>query len=246
MDTLLLRIDTEAGNLLRIFFGLDGLVLIVLVALIWLGAAALRKTLRLRTGVLADSPIAVPTVNAVGLVLTVALFVRYLYRGAPLLIAFVLLVASAAMVFALGVRARAWLSGVGQILLARLQPGDRVSFEEASGFVARIGLFRLILRTDGGDRLHVPVAALDGRTFSVSSPERAFPVAYIAHLAAPADADSLALVRRHAALCPYRDTKSAVFVEVDSTDPTRVHVRFRAWSQSAAGRAEGYLRTRIG
>ncbi len=241
MDLLLSRIDTEAENLLRILFGVDGLVLLVLLAVVWLVAAMLKKALQVRTRALTNNPLLLPAVNLFALGGAVSLIVRYFYRGAPLLVTFVLVLGGASMVFTFGLRARAWGVGLAQVLTSRLGIGARLELDACVGIVERIGLFQLILRTDDGERVHVPVATLDGQTFKVSSPERAYPVEYTLHLEHPAQPEDVAHAERSAQLCPYRDGSRAVTVTIDPTAPTRLVVRFRAWSEAAARRARTYL-----
>ncbi len=244
MDVLLSRIDGEAEALLRIFFGTEGVVLLLMIAFVWAVAAMVKKAIDVRTSALTAQPFLVPFVNLVALGGTVSLMVRYLYRGAPLLVTCVLVLGGASVVFTFGLRARAWGVGILQMLSSRLGVGDRLDLEGTEGIVDRIGLFRIELRTDDGERVHVPVAALDGRTFSVSSPERAFPVEFTVHLDHPASAEDVERTQRRAQLCPFRDTSRAVTVTVDPVSPTRVIVRFRAWSEAAARRARTYLLAR--
>lgn len=244
MDLLLNRIDAEAENLLRIFFGVNGLVLLLMIAVVWAVAAMVKKGIDVRRGALTSHPLLVPFVNLLALGGTVSLMVRYLYRGAPLILTCVLVLGGAAMVFTVGLRARAWAVGILQVLSSRLGVGDRLELEETVGIVDRIGLFRIELRTEDGERVHVPVAALDGRTFSVSSPERAYPVELAYHLDHPVKAEDVERAQRNAQLCPFRDTGRAVTVTIDPAAPNRMIVRFRAWSEAAARRAQAYLLAR--
>lgn len=135
---------------------------------------------------------------------------------------------------------RQGLSGEGlqELCLHHVSPGCCCY---SSGIVEHIGLSRLALRGDPGDVNYLPLSALYDNAFSIASSERAYPVETQVQCKAGLTREVIESIEHLAALCPYRDLRSAVRVIVNNNERL-VLVRFRARSEEAAHLAETYIK----
>ncbi len=219
-------------------FGLAILIFIVLI-----GAAATRSFFHFRgRRQVPSGPLFLFGARILLLILVVSIVILYLLHAAPQ----VTLLGSAAILVALawslGWRINAWLSGVSQVLQGRVLKGDRLRLGDSQGIVYSIGLFRIILRNSAGERVHVPLSALKGVTYSTSSPQRSHPVDLQWRFQKPPLVQALERLKRSIQLSPFRDQVAPVEFEITSDDGCSFHIQFRAWSESAGRLAERGLR----
>jgi len=232
----------EAHRVSEVVLGPEGLALLAGLGLVWAAASGLGALARRRRwgGVRQRSVIAIST-NALALVASVWLMIKLLHHAAPMIATLLLFVGASGLVFGVGLRVRDWALGLTMVLRGRVGEGDRLTVGGLEGSVEKVGLLRVRLRGEAGEVRFVSLSTLHDASVTVASPERAYPVEVSLKPARQVDRAALARAERLAALCPYREMRSAVGVEVDAQG--RVSVRFRAWSAEAARRAGAYLRT---
>jgi|GEM_PF-3327292 len=167
------------------------------------------------------------------------LLTLFLYQAASVLITGLIAALAAGALVSVGFRSRSWVGGAWSILRGRIRTGNRLSLELGQGHVESFGLFHVVLRTDNGDQLYLPVSALHDHAFSISAPDKTVLVELAVRLATDRDYERL---KQAAALCAYRDRRVAPILLRDTEDLTLVRLRFRSWSAEAAQRAVQYLR----
>lgn len=181
-------------------------------------------------------------ISAVTLVLAVAVSLIFLSRLAPLTSALAVIVLGVIATAAFAVDSRGWVRAAVALWRGRIRVGDRLDMGGVRGRVADVGLFRVVVETDDGGRTHIPTARFGHEVYTVSSPERVFPVEiHIVSEQRLTEAD-LETLRRIATISPYREHASAIVIE-PSSDPRRVLVRFRSWSEDGARLARAHLTT---
>lgn len=218
---------------------LVALAVLAVVAGAWRARRALARDRRLapRVRVLVLASLDAMTVTLVALVTA-----WFLWRRAPLLLAVALAVLAAAAGLMAGVRARAWLWSLTMLWRGQVRIGDRLRFGDVDGSVIDVGLFGItVLGADGG-RVFVPSARMAGNTFSVASPEKVHPAAVDVRAAeGELSDDDVDLLRRIAALCPYRQRGGVVTVAL-APDRRSATVGFRSWSAEGADMAHHQIR----
>lgn len=175
----------------------------------------------------------------------VALVLGRIAAVAPMIAAVGVLLVIFGLAFGIGVQARGWVIGWGLLLAGKVRIGDQLALERgARGVVERLGLLRLLLRTDEGARVVLPTRALTERGVTLSTPDQTVPVDLRLPVTRALDGATLRRLRILAGICPYRSwtTEPSVLMEGERT----VRVRLQVWSTEAAEAAEAYFRDAIG
>jgi small-conductance mechanosensitive channel len=186
--------------------------------------------------------LAISVISALTLVLAIGVSLVFLHRQAPLTSALAVIVLGVIATIAFAIDSRGWVRAAVALWRGRIRVGDRLDMGDVNGRVEDVGLFRVIIENDDGGRTHIPTARFGHAIFTVSSPERVFPVEIhivVEHRLTETDLETL---RRIAVLSPYREHESAIVIE-PSSDPTRALVRFRSWSEDGARLARTHLST---
>lgn len=237
---LLNRLANEAEQLMSAVFGGRVFSLLLVLLLIWGLAWGIRYIVSRRS----DSPGLRSAIglglNALALFASISMILRHFYASAPSLTTILAMVGAGGAVFGFGAKLRGWTLGLSMVMRGHIRPGDRISIDGTTGIVEHVGLSRLSLRGEQGDTRYLPLNTLDDQSFSVASPERAYPVEAQLPMDSAPSRERLKAIEQLALLCPYRDLRSAVSLNTDANEK-KVTVRFRAWSAGAARRAEAYM-----
>lgn len=169
-----------------------------------------------------------------------ALVLRRVAQVAPTIAAAGAVLVAFGLAFGLGIRAQTWLLGWALLLGGRVRVGDHLEVGGIQGVVERLGLLRVLLRTDEGARVVMPTRALTERAVTLSAPDQTVPVDLRLVFDSPLDARSLQRARVLASLCPYRSWHVDPIVTTEG--PRELRVRLQTWSTDAASAAEGFLR----
>ena len=244
LQALVDRLSSEGRGFLDAIFGAHALSLISLIALVWivvfLAVRFLRRGERPHVG--AKGALAL---HAAGVLITCALVARRLVEVAPLIGTLIIAAGGVAVFFSLALKAKSWLAGLVTVFRGRVRRCDRLTVEAYRGLVVGIDVFRLTLRTESGEEIHLPVSALAERPYAVASPKKTYPVELQVYREKPIDPGERQRIFRFAALCPYRELAGELSVRSVAEDNRRLIVRLTSWSPTAARRAEEYLRRTI-
>ncbi|MBK8009987.1 MAG: mechanosensitive ion channel [Deltaproteobacteria bacterium] len=244
LHALVDRLSSEGRGFLDTIFGTHALSLIALIALVWsvvfLTVRFLRRGERPQVG--AKGALAL---HAAGVLITCALVARRLVEAAPLIGTLIIAAGGVAVFFSLALKAKSWLVGLISVFRGRVRRGDRLTIEGYRGLLVGIDVFRLTLRTESGEEIHLPISALSERPYAVASPKKTYPVELQVYRDKPIDPAERHRIFRFAALCPYRELAGELSVRSVPEDNRRLIVRLTSWSPSAARRAEEYLRRTI-
>lgn len=184
--------------------------------------------------------VAISVNSALTLVLALAASLFFLHQQAPLLTALSLMLLGVVATVAFSVSSRGWVRAIVALWRGTIRVGDSLQLGDLRGRVDSVGLFRVVVETDDGGHMYIPTDRFGREVYSVSSPERVFPVEVQIYAARNLSETDLETLRRIAALSPYREDGSSIIVE-PGPDPTRATVRFRSWSEDGARHARAHL-----
>ncbi|MFH1811283.1 MAG: mechanosensitive ion channel domain-containing protein [Pseudomonadota bacterium] len=232
----------EAEHLVTALLGSSAIGLVLVLVLLWGLAFALRYTIRRQRWTSPSTrPLLLLGSGVLALLLTLSLVARHVYSAAPWIATLLLIAGFSGLVFGLAARLRSWLGGLVMLMAGRVRQGDVLEIQGRAGTIEALGLFWLTLRGEAGDARYLPVAELADSPLSVSTPRRAYPVEVQLRLGGAPREGHLKRLRALATLCPYRDPRSEVLLQLDAEPEGSVRVHFRAWSSDAARHAALYL-----
>lgn len=185
--------------------------------------------------------VASASIHAAALFVAAVVVASFFWKRAPLLLGISLAVFAAVAGFGIAIRGRAWVWGLVMIWRGRIRIGDRLRLGTIEGSVADAGIFGITVLSDDGARVFVPNATLSIETFSVASPEEVHPAEIVVRRGGcELTEEDLEMLRRIAALCPYRQSGGGVTVAA-STDRRSATVTFRASSEEGANLARSHV-----